>query len=202
MRAEAVAITLPRDEPLRHFTPQRLGLVTREYDGYENAQQRAAGFIPARGERGDQPRGSLGAHLAERILKHFDDSLRLVDFSLGSSGLPERRCLRSGVRRDASLSLITRARTSLFDVESGVDCRSMAGKQMTKALRAGEPTGANRLGPKPSIPCARICITNTRCERAVIGRPQAASDRPAPVPPRGAGGEARFSLFFRDERKG
>ena len=45
-----------------------------------------------------------------------------------------------------------RARMSLFDVESGVDCRSMAGKQMTKALRAGEPTGANRLGPEDVHP--------------------------------------------------
>ena len=91
---------------------------------------------------------------------------------------------------------------SLFDVESGVDCRSMAGKQMTKALRAGEPTGANRLGPRTSIPRARICITNTRCQRAVIGRPHGGcptgQHRCLYVEP---GGEARFSLFFRESKE-
>ena len=90
---------------------------------------------------------------------------------------------------------------SLFDVESGVDCRSMAGKQMTKALRAGEPTGANRLGLRTSIPRARICITNTRCQRAVIGRPHGGV-RPASTGASSSNqAEKRASLFSFGSRK-
>ena len=94
------------------------------------------------GKRGDQPRGSLSGPLAD-LLNTFGILLESAIFRLAPVGYLREVGFRSGVRRDASLSLIMLARMSLLDV--CVRCEPVPGGEADGRSRAcrGSPESAN-----------------------------------------------------------